>query len=217
MSLLGLFPTIIYETILKPPKHIQQKMVEYVRMFHEKRKCENQYPNVLGDYLGDSNISNEKEFFWLNDQISLHTIEYLKGINADSSCVSLFAQKSWPVVCPKEGGAVYKHKHKNSCLSAVFYIQVEESNDTGNLIFYPPSDYHHLSIPIRYNLEDFYLSKHKVITNKLIIFPSSLEHEVSHYSGNSDRYSVSYDITIISNDLNHNENYIANPNLWTKL
>jgi uncharacterized protein (TIGR02466 family) len=217
MSLIGLFPTIIYDTILDTPKHIQHEMIEYVKRFYDAKKEFYKPPNFLGDYLGDSNISNKKEFFWLNEQISLHVKKYLEGIHVKYENSSLFAQKSWPIICPKNGGKVFKHIHKNSSLSVVFYLKVDKNSNGGNLIFYPPSNYSHLLIPVAYNLEDFYCSTHKPIENKLIIFPSTLEHEVSEYVGDTDRYSVSYDITIVSNDLNHNENHISNPNLWTKI
>lgn len=217
MSLIGLFPTIIYDTVLDTPKHIQYQMIEYVRKFYTDKKEFYNPPNFLGDYLGDSNISNEREFFWLNEQVSFHVKKYLEGINVKCENISLFAQKSWPIICPKNGGKVFKHCHKNSCLSVVFYLKIDENANGGDLIFYPPSHYSHLSIPVTYSLEDFYFSTHKPIENKLIIFPSTLEHEVSEYVGNTDRYSVSYDITIVSNDLIHNENHISNPNLWTKI
>jgi len=217
MTLTGLFPIIIYDTILNPPECVRRHMVEYVDSFYENRKEFYDPPNITGDYHGETNISSRREFFWLNEQLSFHVKKYLEGININHDDLSIFVQKSWPVVCLKDDGQVYKHFHKNSCISAVFYLQLDESDCGGNLIFYPPSNYTHLLIPVSYELQDFYYSTHKPLTNQLIIFPSSLEHEVTKYTGDIKRYSISFDITIVTNNLQHNENYIINPNLWTKI
>ncbi|MHA2276416.1 MAG: TIGR02466 family protein [Candidatus Kariarchaeaceae archaeon] len=217
MTLTAIFPIIIYDTILDVPDDVQKTMIGYFEDFYARVKDKSKPPNITGDYWGESYISNRPEFSWLNEQLSLHIKKYLEGIKVDHSELSIFVQKSWPVICSSGGGEVWRHFHKNSCISAVFYLQVDDTNDSGSLLFYPPSNYSHLSIPVSYDIEDFYYSKQKPFNHKLIIFPSSLEHEVKQYTGNVNRYSVSFDITIVTNNLHHNENHITNPGLWTPI
>ncbi len=55
--------------------------------------------------------------------------------------------------------------------------------------------------------------------NMLILFPSSLEHEVSEYYGNFKRYSIIYDIIITGkeNQEGDNEMCVINPKNWLEL
>lgn len=211
-----LFPTIVYEADLNPPIHVKNEMIEYVNNFYQTLTDKGQTNNFLGDYTGESNISSNREFFWLNEQVSIHVREYLKSISVDDTHTSLFIQKSWPVVCPKDGGNVNKHIHKNSALSLVFYLQVDEDNDSGNLCFHSPSHYPQICIPVNQG-GSAYSVEYKPRENSMIIFPSFLEHSVNFYSGKIDRYSVSYDIMLVSNNQYFNENQVVNPNFWVKI
>lgn len=211
-----LFPTTIYEADLNPPTHVKNEMVGYVDNFYRTLKDEGRTVDFLGDHTGKSNISSNREFFWLNEQIAFHVREYLKSISVDDTDISLFIQKSWPVVCPKEGGCVNSHFHKNSALSLVFYLQVDEDNDSGNLCFHSPSHYPQICIPVNQE-KSVYLVEYKARENNMIIFPSLLGHSVNHYTGKIDRYSVSYDIMLVSNNQYFNENEVVNPNFWVKI
>lgn len=211
-----LFPTTVYEVDLNPPTHVKNEMVGYVDNFYRTLKDEGRDVDFLGDHTGKSNISSNREFFWLNEQISFHVREYLKSISVDDTDISLFIQKSWPVVCPKEGGCVNSHFHNNSALSLVFYLQVDEDNDSGNLCFHSPSHYPQICIPVKQD-KSVYLVEYKARENNMIIFPSLLGHSVNHYTGKIDRYSVSYDIMLVSNNQYFNENQVVNPNFWVKI
>ena len=115
----------------------------------------------------------------------------------------------------KDGGYINQHQHQNSTLSVVYYLN-DTDGEGGNLIFY--SDVLHMQhLALKFSDEKFN-NAHNIIyrpeKNKLIIFPSNLKHSVTPYMGSKNRYSVSYDITVTSDN---GENMMSCPDLWKKL
>ena len=220
------FPTAVYDELLYPSDTIHQGMVDYVDQFNK------QHPttySITGDTVNEYQISSKSEFSWLNKQVATHCYKYLEEYGLNTKYLDLFASKSWPVVCnPKkitgeDSVVIQKHNHMNAHVSAIYYLQTEE--DKGGELKLHISPTHPLNyVPLSPYVETVrYLTLDSVqytpVKNKLIIFPSSVFHEVNLYYGTTARYSITYDITITGKkDLNtDNEMCVINPSNWMEL
>ncbi len=226
MPLREIFPTFIYDVDLDPPDDVREKMVKSVDDFYwSRREHPENHPDhfdhepFIGDHMGDSNIASKKEFSWLNEQLSIHVMKYLEGTTARFKDLSVYVQKSWPIVCPREGGTnVPMHIHNNAALSACFYLQCDEENPSQNIHFTVSEEYHpQLLIPVKYDDVRRYREELKIKQSKLVIFPAFLLHGVSTYGGYVDRYSIAYDISLVCENEYYSENQLADPNLWVKI
>jgi len=222
------FPTAVYTEYLNPSDEVRQEMLDYVEEFIKSN--ESMY-SITGDTVNAFQISKEKEFTWLNKEIAKHCYKYLKEFGININTLDLFASKSWPVVCdPTQRTAtdvntIEKHNHPNSHLSVIFYLQTDPNENTGGELKLHASPTHPIRyIPLAPHLEEqLYLSydsgEYDPVTNQLIIFPSSVEHEVNLYRGSINRYSITYDI-IVTGKANlemDNEMCIINPDQWIPL
>ena len=186
------FPSTIFYEDLQPPRKVKQGMLKYVDNFYNTHKGDlKEKDNLTGDVYDNYTIHRRPEFEWLNRSVSRHCKQYLEGIGADMRGVTIYAQKSWPVVCKKNGGCVREHTHGNSMVSAVYYLKTQV-NGTGNLIFYNSSKL----FPIPFDTSQSGCM-YEPIEDRLILFPSDLKHSVDQYRGTENRYSISYDITLV--------------------
>ena len=223
------FPTPIYYADLNPSDKDSAMMTQYLINFHQDKFSnlakpgedftETARPNLTGDVYGDNQIASQKPFQWLNRQINYHLDKFLEKLGVPSQRFSYHVQKSWPVVI-EDGGSVYEHNHSNANFSAVFYIQTEEGNDSGKIAFKSPNEILG-NLPLRYNDNNklnMSVVKYRAIQNRLILFPSALQHEVEIYSGSTPRYSVSYDLNVtVEADERDNEFCVTNPSCWVQL
>ena len=115
------------------------------------------------------------------------------------------------------------HTHPNAHLSAIFYLQTDvDSGGELTLHASPTHPIRHLPLaPFldRVTLGSLDQMEYKPVQNQLIIFPSSVEHEVDLYYGDINRYSITYDLIVTGKeDLEgDNEMCTINPNLWMEL
>lgn len=218
------FPTSIYYEDLLPDEEVRNGMISYVDSFYEKNKHKINTSDHVGNMTGDVNndflIHNDPNFYWLNQKIANACKVYLDSLGVNSSNFSLYVQKSWPVICLSGGGSVSQHKHKNSILSAVFYLQ-SENNGTGKIVFYTPNNILDCIVPksSTANNLSFESCSYSPVENRLLVFPSNLEHSVENYKSTYNRYSLSYDIMLTANeDFEEDiESLIVNPSLWKKI
>ena len=225
MSIDYWFPTIVYNELLKPSPQTTYNMVDYVNKFRFKHP---ETYSVTGDTVNEYRIAEQPEFTWLNREVHKHCKLYLEeyGLDVDRMCI--FVSKAWPVICnpakiDKEAGVIQRHNHANSHLSVVYYLQTD-SQSGGEIVFHASPTH-----PVRYVPFAPLLKEQRIASlccveyepkpNQLLIFPSSMEHEVNLYYGGLSRYSITYDI-IITNKENtemDNEMCVVNPSNWIKL
>ena len=223
MALESWFPTVIFYEDLDPPDEVHTDMLEYVDGFLEKYKDEfkdSDTGNITGDVHNDYLLHHNPIFYWLNQQISDAAGIYLAALGADTKNLSVYAQKSWPVVCKRNNGMVNGHTHKNSMLSVVYYLKCED-NDSGKIYFENPNtllDDIALTFPNTSEL-NFTQCHYAPVEKRMIMFPSNLEHSVEPFNGIDNRYSISYDLTVVAKEDcdKDNEFLITDPSLWGKL
>ena len=87
------------------------------------------------------------------------------------------------MICDANGGAISLHSHRNADLSAIFYIQTETGNDSGQLTFHAPKHFLN-NYPVRRRRRAWWCGdRYPTQAHRLILFPSHLEHEVSLIKG----------------------------------
>ncbi len=94
-----------------------------------------------------------------------------------------------------------KHNHPRSNLSGVLWIKTPK--DSGNLVFTSPNLFNRYeeldsyTKEFKYNSNSYMTYYFRPIEGRLLIFPSSLEHEVKENKSNEDRISYSFNIKLI--------------------
>lgn len=113
---------------------------------------------------------------------------YFENIIAPSKEVSLYVTQSWMNYSSK-GQWHHAHEHPNSFLSGVFYIQ----SDSQDKIFFDKNQYEQIQFPTEkwntYNSKTWWL---EATQGRLIIFPSSLRHNVPPVETDHTRVSMSF-------------------------
>ena len=214
------FPTTIYGEELNPSAKVKQDMVSYVDDFRDKNLAKFSYnPTLTGDSAGDYRLYKKDIFSWLNKEVSFHCKKYLSDIGIETDKIKLHATRAWPVVIRK-GGYISRHNHPNAVLSVVYYLQSDGTG--GNIKFHATNSpmIHFPCLvgnPTPLSGTNCYYGPD---VNRILIFPSSLEHEVEIYSGESDRYSISYDIIVTRKSTSSHEGIeytISDPSEWKDL
>ena len=213
------FPISIFYEDLEPPEQVTQDMMDYVDNFYNTHKSEFlDKKNITGDVYNDFTIHKKPEFQWLTQNVSRCCKQYLKEMGADTSKIKVYAQKSWPVVCKRNGGDVGTHTHRNAMISAVYYLKAKD-NETGKLTFYSPLDVSLSPIPL--DIQNYYsydTCEYAPKENRIILFPSKLKHSVDEYQASDNRYSISYDLTLVANEgVGDNEHMVVDPSLWSHI
>ena len=101
------------------------------------------------------------------------------GYQKDIGITSMWATKH------ARGGFHHQHTHKNSFLSAVFYLRDDTGYANGTTFYNPLSSLYQIRPAVDFNVEEIF--KSKVTTSfaqgALIVFPSWLSHSTAPYRG----------------------------------
>lgn len=132
--------------------------------------------------LRNSILADLKEFF----QNSLN--HYFKEVIAPSKEAELYITQSW-VNYTKKGQWHHAHEHPNSIISGVFYIQSDELDK----IYFENNQYRQIIFPTQnfnvFNSRSWWL---EATQGRLLLFPSSLRHNVNTVETDHTRVSLSF-------------------------
>jgi len=220
MPLHFLFPTPVMQVDLTPDDGIAEAMYQQLEIFDRIIFGDPQFSsrdNLTGDRLGISGLDQlhlMNEFSWLNQQIGEQVLLYLTDISGPDHGLEVHIQKAWPVVCSRDGGTIPSHTHRNSQLSAVFYVRTEDDANSGELQFQAPAAFfsNAMAIPSRETTVSGGVFAPK--QHRLLIFPSNLPHQVLPYEGSGPRYSVSYDLAVTTAPGQGREMLMPHPMDW---
>ena len=154
-------------------------------------------PNRAGN-----EVSVEKEIFENHKQLSelkkwcmKHVSFFAEQLGVDKNC-EVYITQSWLNINPPKKGH-HTHMHPNSIFSAVFYVEgvnsptyfyrYDDRSSFGNFTFYD-----------KHKGNPFTANKVGVLNEpgRLILFPSSLVHDVDINKGNSNRKTISFNTFI---------------------
>jgi uncharacterized protein (TIGR02466 family) len=206
---------VLISTLYPSERNIDE-MKNVIRSKEEEYLKSNEDSNC---YVGDKSCFDRlhtlREFGWLNNQVKILLDKFVDEYTINKNCCNFYIQKSWPVFLKNEDSGVNCHTHPNSHISFVYYLQVEEDNNTAQLNFPSRMDFWNGTVPFK--------TLNMAITpvqNNCVMFPSSMSHWVSQYFGETTRISITYDITITSKNIPGSSDFemlISDPGLWRKL
>jgi uncharacterized protein (TIGR02466 family) len=182
----GLFPTPIYFSKLN--RNLSKKELTFI----EKTKL-NTYKNEGNTTSNDTYILNNEIFKNLKKELDLTIKDYFNKIICPLDNIVPYITQSWLNYTETEQFH-HKHKHPNSLVSGVFYINSDEKFD--KITFF--NDKQNIIQPEikNWNIWNATSWWFPVKTKDVILFPSSLIHMVETKKGNNTRISLAFNVFI---------------------
>ena len=156
-------------------------------------KDQDTMPNQLNATSVDNYLFRQPELARIREFCEKSVQEYFQTIYAPKHDVRPYITQSWSNYTNR-GQGHHKHEHPNSVISGVFYVQAVK--DVDRLYFFK-SGYQQIKLPTEnynlYNSESWWLG---VETGQLLLFPSSLTHQVAEVTTVDTRISISFNTFI---------------------
>jgi len=179
----GLFPTDVYEFNLGPEdRWMADQALEYIKTLEMQMY---NFPAGVRTSRGD--IHKEEQMAPLIGFFH-YCLDYIRcdlALQAQELKISL----SWANWAPAGSGAGHpRHRHNYSYLSGVFYF-----TEGSNTVFQDPVDIRNLdTLEIIRDWFDGPYERFDAEPGKLLIFPGWLRHYSEPHSGQTDRYTMSF-------------------------
>ena len=180
-----LWPTPIYENHIP----VKSKWLDYAENCKYERMFSQNGDYTVDKYILDNILDLKKELF---SHVNLFTEKYLKIANTEFYFLNSWIVKHYP------NDWAQAHHHINSLLSGVYYLKTEKNSGDINFIKdYKEQNIFPLAITPNYNDYNYVNSKNfkfEPAVGNLIIFPSTLMHEVTKNNSKNTRYSLAFNI-----------------------
>jgi uncharacterized protein (TIGR02466 family) len=182
MEILNLFPIPLGKFILdRPLTTFELDFVMNQAQFKENR---------TNFFTTDNYILKNSALQSLNNFFKKSLDEYFQSIINPKNEVHLEITQSW-INITKKGQSHHQHKHWNSLYSGVFYINAVEGED--RIFFHNYQGLRDILVtPNEWNIYNSMTWWVPVKTGELLIFPSSLFHEVDLVQHEHARISLSF-------------------------
>jgi uncharacterized protein (TIGR02466 family) len=146
-------------------------------------------PNQSNTTSVDNYLFRQPELARIAEFCENSVQEYFQTVHAPKHDVRPYITQSWSNYTNK-GQSHHRHEHPNSMISGVFYVQAVKDIDR---LYFFKSGYQQIKIPT----ENFNLSNSDswwlgVETGQLLLFPSSLTHQVAEVTTAETRISISF-------------------------
>jgi uncharacterized protein (TIGR02466 family) len=189
-NVLPLFAVPVYTNKV----NFNQKDFDYLKNVNYKLTGTlNGYQSVDTNILYDTNLLNLKSI--IDSEIE----EYVRNTLGVAKHIEFKMVSSWSMLHNK-GHWAQDHVHSNSLISGVLYLQTDK--DSGDIVFKKTANYPNL-FPAAvspdidtYNIFNSQSWTYKPEDGLIIIFPSSLVHEVGISNSDQDRYCVAFNYFI---------------------
>lgn len=188
-----LFAVPLYQT--KIPTLSQQEK-QFIRSLDYERM-----PADNGDYSKNKNVLSCPELFLLKQRILERVEHYIHEVLHVDTDVQFMIENSW-VNRHKKNDFAGTHRHSNSLISGVYYIDVD--NHSGAIIFEKDKNNYNLftdtlEIPFKndqdslniFNAEAWGITPEN---DDLILFPSLLYHSVQESKSDVIRYTLAFNL-----------------------
>ena len=185
-EIFGLFPTPVYST--ERDSNLTPKEEEGVRKIIDEPERTISSGNTSSL---NKNILNMSELKTIKQFCEEHIKIYVKEVIKPKDEIDCYITQSWLSIT-KPGEYHHTHCHPNSIVSGVFYIATIEED---SITFYNPNvfTYGIRIYPREYTEWNSHSWFIPVNNNKLILFPSWLEHQVEvNEKATTDRISLSF-------------------------
>jgi uncharacterized protein (TIGR02466 family) len=182
----ALFPTCV--SVYNLERSFTKKELEIV---DDLLKEDDMMPNVSNHMSKNTNVLNETIFANLKNEILDGFNHYVDEIISPLYDIEIYITQSWLNLTTKNGSH-HLHKHSNSFLSGVLYINTTNDDE---IVFKKPSEsnliFQMLKSDEKITLLNADFWRVPALTGQLIIFPSSLEHMVNQIQTDHRRISLS--------------------------
>jgi uncharacterized protein (TIGR02466 family) len=182
----AIFPTPVYQSKLN--RNFIEKELEFIN-----KNKNNVFYNKGNTTSKNNYILNEKIFKNLKKELDLNVQDYFNKIISPNNNIKPYITQSW-LNYTETNQYHHKHNHFNSLVSGVVYINSDEKYD--RIEFFKDS-YQSIKPNIKelnlFNAESWWFP---VKTGDIILFPSSLLHEVKIKEGNNLRISLAFNVFI---------------------
>ena len=184
-----IFPTCIHIFEIKDFESVKDELIQHVY----KERDNNPEGRIISNRGGWQSkcFTNDDKIFSIIGEIICELSVLNDGTNFNMEC--------WFNI-NKKGSYNNKHVHPNSDLSGVLWLKTPMN--CGNIVFGSPHNFSSYTEIKSYTQEfkddtgctcSYFFNP---IEGKMLIFPSSLEHEVEQNKSNEDRISVSFNIKL---------------------
>lgn len=175
-----LFPTPIFFFDLEPA--IEPHEIDFIKSLPQRAN--------MGNTTSQDNYLNKRpEMARLNDFFKQSVAQYMHNVYAPKYEVDLRITQCWANYT-EPGQYHHKHEHPNSLVSGVFYVQSDPALDR---IYFYRTGYQTIKITTEnfntFNSESWWFES---VPNTLILFPSSLSHNVDQVKAQDTRISISF-------------------------
>jgi uncharacterized protein (TIGR02466 family) len=201
MKMIPLFPQAIAQFELA--NGLTEEEITFITT---QPSCQNMY-NITSEnnyLLNSKQLSRLQQFFV--DSID----EYVDKIICPASNVNIAITQSWANYT-QPGQGHHQHKHPNSYISCVFFVQTDSSKDR---IYFVKEEYTQILVESKnyneFNSPSWWL---EAAENTLYIFPSSLTHFVDRVQTETTRISIScntFPVGVLGNTKNLTELVVRN-------
>jgi len=150
-----------------------------------------------GNWQSHPRLQTEKKYKALVDKVKLLSEKYMSDMRWDVKQYQV--TDMWSNIL-KPGEMHRPHTHSNNVLSGVYYVKAKEQDDnspaSAAIQFYDPRAQTRILVPrcINNNKENSSIWFYPSVTNRLLIFPSWLEHHVPINITKENRISISWNI-----------------------
>ena len=160
--------------------NITQKELDFIKKLEYKDNLGNQI-SVNKDVLESRELKKIKKF------IESSVREYFNFTSCPNKELDIYVHLSWTNIT-NNGQFHHKHRHPNSFLSGVFYLQTLDDR-----IYFHREGYSMLSVPpTEFNMYNSITWWYPAETGTLLIFPSDLTHHVQKVTHDTPRISLSF-------------------------
>ena len=183
--MITLFPSLVYKS------NINRLLSDDEKKLIQDKSLEIQN-NKFNSSSVDNKILNNNNFKYINNFIQEKINFFIKTIIQPKHNLSCYVTESW-LNFNKRGDSHHKHFHKNSFLSGVFYLSVNE-NDSITFLS-PIKNLFDIEKSEENELNADY-ARVKIKNGDLVIFYSHLDHKVDINQNNETRISLSFNTFI---------------------
>lgn len=180
MEVFNLFPTPI--GFFNHEEGISEEIYDFLSK-------QEQRPNNGNNTSEDKYILKQKKVFDLTNFIEKSLNEYFISVYSPKNDVRLRITQSW-INFTKPGEFHHQHSHPCSFISGCYYIDADKEIDK---IYFHNTDYKMIKFPPvewnLYNSDSWWIPVNK---GNLVLFPSSLSHNVERVQGEKTRISLSF-------------------------
>ena len=222
------FPLTTYKAKLGLEESYRSELIDDIEKDYESKKVDYKSNETAwtGDVKGFEFLHSRQLFENLFREVTKHVDEYHQKLGISKNTFDFYYTRTWATVT-YDLQDIPLHHHKQSHITAVYYLKVPEG--AGKLILEPYWSFvQNECIPgllEKQNFEDGivkpspYLSPGSGIdveTDDILIFPSKTSHGTAKSTSQESRMSISADIIAVLKDSNNREFFLPPIDKWKK-